>query len=72
MRTHVEIDDDVLTQVQQLGNFTTKKAAIQAALNDYLNALKRQKLLALRGKLEWQGDLSALRAARSSPNVPVP
>lgn len=72
MRTHVEIDDEVLNQVQHLGNFTTKKAAIQAALNDYLNALKRQKLLALRGKLDWQGDLSALRAVRSSPDVSEP
>lgn len=51
IRTHIDIDDDVLNQVQKLGNFSTKKAAIQAALNDYLDGLKRQKLLALRGKV---------------------
>jgi Arc/MetJ family transcription regulator len=66
MRTHVEIDEAVLSQVQHLGNFSTKKAAITAALNEYLNALKRQRLLALRGKVQWQGDLDQLRTDRSS------
>ncbi len=56
MRTNVEVDVDALQQVQTLGNFGTKKAAIQAALINYLNVLKRQQLLALRGKVAWQGD----------------
>ena len=72
MRTHIDIDDDVLNQVQKLGNFSTKKAAIPAALNDYLDGLKRQKLLALRGKVEWIGDLDALRANRSSSSASAP
>jgi Arc/MetJ family transcription regulator len=64
MRTNVEVDVNVLQQVQTLGNFGTKKAAIQAALIDYLNVLKRQQLLALRGKVAWQGDLDSLRHDR--------
>ncbi len=64
MRTNVEVDVNVLQQVQTLGNFGTKKAAIQAALIDYLNVLKRQRLLALRGKVAWQGDLETLRRDR--------
>lgn len=64
MRTNVELDDVLLQQVQIFGNFSTKKAAIQAALKEYLNVLKRQKLLALRGKVPWQGDLEALRSNR--------
>jgi Arc/MetJ family transcription regulator len=64
MRTNVEINETVLQQVQTLGNFSTKKAAIQAALIDYLNVLKRQQLLALRGKVAWQGDLDSLRHDR--------
>ena len=64
MRTNVEVDVNVLQQVQTLGNFGTKKAAIQAALIDYLNVLKRQQLLALRGKVAWQGDLETLRRDR--------
>ncbi len=66
MRTNVEIDEAVLRQVQEFGNFSTKKAAIEAALTGYLNVLKRQQLLALRGKVTWQGDLDVLRSDRAT------
>ncbi len=65
MRTHIELDDELLQQVLSLGGFPTKKAAVNAALQDYLNTLKRQQLLALRGQVAWRGDLQALRRARS-------
>ncbi len=71
MRTNVEVDVNVLQQVQTLGNFGTKKAAIQAALIDYLNVLKRQQLLALRGKVAWQGELDSLRHDRVNSNSGV-
>ena len=64
MRTHIELDDELMRQVLSLGGFPTKKAAVNAALRDYLTTLKRQQLLALRGKVAWQGDLQALRRAR--------
>ena len=66
MRTNIELDDALLQQAQTLGRFSTKKAAIQAALTDYLNTLKRQELLALQGHVSWQGDLPALRSRRTS------
>lgn len=72
MRTHVDIDGEVLRQVQQLGNFHTKKAAIEAALSEYLNALKRQQLLALQGKVVWQGNLDVLRGRLSAQNPATP
>ncbi len=65
MRTNIELDDELLQQVLTIGNFNTKKAAIQAALTDYLNTLKRRQLLALRGQVLWQGDLAVLRSDRS-------
>jgi len=65
MRTNVELDDELVQQVLTLGHFSTKKAAIQAALTDYLNTLKRQQLLALRGHVPWQGDAAALRRGRA-------
>jgi Arc/MetJ family transcription regulator len=66
MRTHVELDDTLLEQVIRLGGFPTKKAAINAALAELSRALKRRQLLALRGKIRWQGDLDQLRAPRIS------
>ncbi len=64
MRTHIELDDALLEQVCALGHFATKKAAVNSALAEYAKLLKRQKLLALRGQVEWQGDLTRLRANR--------
>jgi Arc/MetJ family transcription regulator len=65
MKTHIEIDDIVLEQICKLGGFTTKKVAVNTALAEYLKLLKRQQLLALRGKVEWQGDLDRLRRNRA-------
>ena len=64
MRTHVDLDEALLDQVVQLGHFPTKKAAIQAALVEFVKTLKRRELLALRGQMSWQGDLDQLRATR--------
>lgn len=64
MRTHIEIDNQLLTQVQQLGHFPTKKAAVNAALAEYAKLLKRRQLLALGGKIHWEGDLDQLRSTR--------
>ncbi len=64
MKTHVEVDDDLLQEVLRLGAFETKKAAIHAALVELSKSLKRRELLALRGKVRWLGDLDQLRTAR--------
>lgn len=66
MRTHIELDDQLINQVVQLGHFSTKKAAVHAALAEFVRTLKRQQLLALRGKVSWQADLRRLRAARNT------
>jgi Arc/MetJ family transcription regulator len=66
MRTHVDLDENLLDQVVQLGHFSTKKAAIQAALTEFVKTLKRQQLLSLRGQVQWQGNLDQLRATRTT------
>ncbi len=66
MRTHVDLDEALLDQVVQLGQFPTKKAAIQAALADFVKTLKRRQLLALRGRVPWQSDLDQLRSTRTT------
>ena len=66
MRTHIELDDQLIKQVVQLGHFSTRKAAVHAALAELVRTLKREQLLALRGKVKWQADLPRLRAARDT------
>jgi Arc/MetJ family transcription regulator len=66
MRTHIELDGDVMDQVMDLGQFTSKKAAVNTALAELAQSLKRKQLLALRGKVAWQGNLDELRSPRLS------
>jgi Arc/MetJ family transcription regulator len=64
MKTHIELDDELLEQVFRLGGFDTKKAAVNTALAEYAKLLKRRELLEMRGQVRWEGDLAALRADR--------
>ena len=64
MKTHIELDDTLLEEVFKLGGFATKKAAVNTALAEYVKVLKRRELLALRGKIPWEGDLNEMRADR--------
>lgn len=64
MKTHIELDDELLEQVFRLGGFATKKAAVNTALAEYAKLLKRRELLELPGQVRWEGDLAALRADR--------
>jgi len=66
MRTHIELDSDVIDQVMNLGQFSSKKAAVNAALVELAQSLKRRQLLALRGKVVWQENLDMLRSPRQS------
>jgi len=66
MKTHIELDDAVLEEVLKLGGFVTKKAAVNTALAEYANLLKRRELLAMRGKIPWEGNLDEMRADRRS------
>jgi Arc/MetJ family transcription regulator len=65
MKTHIELDDNLMEQVVRLGCFNTKRAAVNAALEEYAKLLKRRQLLELRGKVLWEGDLERLRATRT-------
>ena len=64
MRTHIELDAEVMDQVMDLGQFSSKKAAVNTALLELAQSLKRRQLLALRGKVAWQGNLDTLRSTR--------
>lgn len=64
MKTHIDIDGDVLEAVQQLGGFATKREAVNASLAEMARKLAARKLLGLRGKLKWDGDLGEQRGSR--------
>ena len=73
MRTNIEIDDKLLSEVMALTGAKTKKQAIHEALLDQLKRRRAiegfmslrgkaaKSLVALRGKIEWEGDIDAMR-----------
>lgn len=62
MRTNIEIDEKLIREVMALTGAKTKREAVDDALKDKLRLTKAAKaILALRGKVEWEGDLDALR-----------
>jgi len=61
MRATLNIDDDVLAEVM---NFTGKKnrsEAIRVALSSYLKQQRKNKILALRGKVDIDDNWQKLR-----------
>lgn len=62
MRTNIELDDQLVRQALQISNLKTKKDVVHEALKQYIAFLKRKKLLSLRGKNTWEGDLDQMRS----------
>jgi len=42
MGTHLDIDPELFTEAQRLGGHKTKRAAVHAALEEYVQKLKGQ------------------------------
>ena len=65
MRTTIVIDDKLMAQAMKSGGFKTKRDAVEAGLNKLVSANRYQKMIALYGKVEWQGDLEQMRLDQS-------
>lgn len=59
MRTTLTIPKDLMEEAMSLSNAKTINQVIKKALQAYINAIKRQKLIALKGTLDI--DLDNLR-----------
>lgn len=61
MRTKIELDDQLVKQALRISNLKTKKEVVHEALKQYIAFLQRKKILLLRGKNTWEGDLDQMR-----------
>ena len=65
MRTNIEIDDALIAQAMASGGYPTKRATVEAGLRMLTQRRTAYAgLLALGGKIDWQGDLDAQRRDR--------
>jgi len=61
MRTTLNIDDDALQAAMSFAQGQTKTEVINEALRRFVRAKRRRQLLQFQGKVEWEGDIDALR-----------
>lgn len=61
MRTNIVIDDKLMQDTLRATGLKTKREAVELGLRTLLRLRKQQEIRRFRGKLNWQGDLDALR-----------
>ena len=63
MRMNIEIDEKLMAAAQKAGGYSTQKETVEAALKMLVRKRAYQALLALGGKVRWEGDLEATRTS---------
>ena len=64
MRTNILIDDKLMRDALRATGLKTKREAVDQALRTLLRLMRQGDIRRLRGKLDWQGDLNAMRSDR--------
>ncbi|CAM3019912.1 DUF2191 domain-containing protein [Komagataeibacter xylinus] len=62
MRTNIIIDDALMTDALKAAGVKTKREAVELGLRMLIKLKQQRELRTLRGKLDWQGDLDAMRS----------
>jgi Arc/MetJ family transcription regulator len=62
MRTNIVIDDKLMRETLRETGLKTKREVVEEALRTLLRLKRQAKIRQLRGKLDWQGDLNAMRS----------
>ena len=61
MRTSIVIDDKLMKDTLRATGLTTKREAVELGLRTLLRLRQQEQIRRFRGKLNWQGDLDAMR-----------
>ena len=61
MRTNIDIDDALLANAMKASGLKTKRETVEEGLRLVVRLKAQQGIRALRGKLDWSGDIDAWR-----------
>ena len=64
-RTNVVLDEKLVEDCQNATGIKTKKALIDYALRELLRHRDQGKILKLKGRIKWEGNLDEWRKSRS-------
>ena len=63
-RTVIDIEDDLLRKAQKLTGIRKKVDIVNYAIRRLVEQKEIEKILELRGKIKWEGDLEKMRKGR--------
>lgn len=61
MRTNIVIDDELMAAALAATGLSTKREVVEQALRALVRLRRQAEVREFRGKLEWTGDLDAMR-----------
>jgi Arc/MetJ family transcription regulator len=61
MRTNMEMDDPLMSDALRLTGARTQREAVERGLRTLLRLRQQEEIRRFRGKLQWDGDLDAMR-----------
>lgn len=61
-RTNIELDTDLIKKAMELTQLSTIKDVVHHALEEVIRMSKRKKMLELKGKIDWEGNLDDMRS----------
>jgi Arc/MetJ family transcription regulator len=64
VRTNIVIDDKLMREALRATGLKTKREAVELGLRTLLRLNRQMEIRRFRGKLDWQGDLDAMRSDR--------
>ncbi len=63
-RTNIVIDEKLIRDGLRTTGIKTRRALVDYALRDLLRRQSQKRILELKGKIHWEGDLSSMRKVR--------
>jgi Arc/MetJ family transcription regulator len=63
-RTNIVMDEKLIKEGMKTTGIKTRRALVDYALRDLLRRESQKRILELKGKVHWEGDLSSMRKGR--------
>ena len=63
-RTNIVLDEKVVSEAKRLTGIGTTKGIVDHALRELVRRRRQGRLLSLKGKVPWEGNLSEMRRGR--------
>ncbi len=63
-RTNIHLDDELVSKALNATGLRTKRELVDLALRELVRRKEQKKILSLKGKVSWVGNLDQLRTPR--------